>query len=53
MAKLKMIQVEAKTHTQVKRQANRRSKLNGEKMSIKAYVQFLADNDKRILDEIK
>ena len=39
MATLKMLQVESKTHTQVKKQAH---DLN---MSIKGYIQMLIDSD--------
>lgn len=39
MAKLKMIQVEAKTHTQAKKQADKKD------MSLKEYVQYLLDSD--------
>jgi predicted HicB family RNase H-like nuclease len=38
MAKMKMIQVEAKTHSQAKRQATK------ENMSLKAYIQKLLDD---------
>lgn len=38
MAKLKMIQVESKTHTQAKRQAKKKN------LSLKAYIQELLDS---------
>ena len=41
MAKLKMLQVEADTHKQIKKQAKQK------KLSIKAYIQKLADEDKK------